>query len=113
MKEFQDQRRAKRREQLPRMLDDQLARFKDLNKAILGSDRIWGITDLARKLRSVEEAVKVAKRYNQLAEEAKLLGLNPPPAPKLDPKIEEAYVTIVGRNPRAGKRRKDQEQVKG
>ena len=51
-KDFQEEHRAKRREQLPRMLDEQWARFKEINKAILGSDRTWGITDLASKLRS-------------------------------------------------------------
>jgi hypothetical protein len=47
----------------------------------------------------VDRAMGLTKRYQQLEWEAKLLGLDPPPAPEVPPEVVGAYVMIVGRRP--------------
>ena len=58
---------------------------------------LWSLADIICR---VDRAVGITKRYKQLANEAKHLGLEPPPAPQLPDGIMEAYVHIVGRRPR-------------
>jgi hypothetical protein len=60
------------------------------------------LVDLADKLHSVDRAAALIKRYKQLEWEAKILGLEPLPAPQVPPEVMGAYVLIVGRKPHGG-----------
>lgn len=72
--------------------------FEELVPAMAAD--ISNLLGLADILRHVDRAAGIIKRYEQLANEAQHLGLEPPPMPKLPDGIMEAYVLIVGRRPR-------------
>jgi hypothetical protein len=97
-KQFQHQRRAKRREKLLRLFVELHEEFEELVPSITGD--ISSLLCLADILRHVDRATGIIKRYKQLANEAQHLGFKPPPAPQLPDGIMEAYVLIVGRRPR-------------
>ena len=90
---FQLKRREKRKQLLHSLLSDIRADFEGLQGGM------QGLVDLADRLHSVDRAVALAKRYQQLEWEAKLLGLEPLPAPQVPPEVMGAYVLIVGRKP--------------
>jgi hypothetical protein len=95
---FQQQRRAKRREKLLRLFVELHEEFEALVPQITAN--ISNLLSLADTINRVDRATGIIKRYEQLANEAKHLGLKPPPAPQLPDGIMEAYVLIVGRRPR-------------
>jgi hypothetical protein len=94
---FQERRRERRRQQILLLLAGIRDEFQGLLVAIGG--QLQGLADLADRLRSVERAVTLAKRYGQLAGEARLLGLEPPPALEVPATMVDAYVLLVGRRP--------------
>jgi hypothetical protein len=63
-------RRFRRRVKLPNMLARLRGRFEYLVASI--GLQMQGFTDLANKLHQVEQAAKVLRRYNQLANKAGL-----------------------------------------
>jgi bifunctional ADP-heptose synthase (sugar kinase/adenylyltransferase) len=95
---FQQQRRAKRREKLLRLFVELHEEFEALVPQITAD--ISNLLSLADIICCVDRAAGIIKRYKQLANEAKHLGLEPPPVPQLPDGITEAYVLIVGRRPR-------------
>jgi predicted transcriptional regulator len=99
LKRFQHERRAKRREKLLQMFVELHCEFDSLLPAI--GANITDLLGLAVIFHQVDRAVGIIKRYKQLANEARHLGLEPPPDPQLPQGITEAYVLVVGRRPRA------------
>lgn len=69
-------RRSKRRMKLPEMLVRLQNQFRGLLSSI--TSQVQGLTDMVGKLHEVEQAAKVVRRYIQLANEARLLGLHTP-----------------------------------
>ena len=96
---FQVRRRERRRQQILLLLAGIRDEFEGLLVRVEG--QLQGLADLADRLRSVERAVGLTKRYGQLAGEARLLGLEPPPAPEVPATLLDAYVLLVGRRPPA------------
>ena len=90
---YQLKRREKRKQVLHFLLSDIRADFEGLQGGM------QGLVELADKLHSVDRAVALGKRYKQLEWEARVLGLDPPPAPEVPPEVLGAYVLIVGRRP--------------
>jgi hypothetical protein len=78
---FQLKRREKREQLLHSLLSDIRAGFEGLQGGM------QGLVDPADKLHSVDRAVALGKRYQQLEWEAKLLGLDPLPAPEVPPDL--------------------------
>lgn len=98
-KRFQQERRAKRRQKLLRLFIELREEFEEVVPQITAD--ISNLLCLADILHQVDRAAGIIKRYKQLANEARFLGLEPPPASQLPDGIMEAYVLIVGRRPRA------------
>ena len=90
---FQLKRRERRKQMLDFLLSDIRADFEGLQGGM------QGLVELADRLHSVDRAVALGKRYQQLEFEARVLGLDPPPAPEVPPEVLGAYVLIVGRRP--------------
>ena len=90
---FQLKRREKRKQVLHSLLSDIRTDYEGLQGGM------QGLVELAERLHSVDRAVALGKRYKQLEWEAKVLGLDPPPAPEVPPEVVGAYVMIVGRRP--------------
>ena len=103
-KRFQLERRAKRKETLLRLFAQLHAEFEELVPPITAD--ITDLLCLADIFHHVDRAVGIIKRYKQVANEAKHLGLEPPAAPQLPDGIIEAYVLIVGRRPQAAPKSK-------
>jgi DNA-binding SARP family transcriptional activator len=97
-KRFQHQRPAKRREKLLQLFVELHEEFEELVPQMTAD--ISNMLSLADIICRVDRAAGVIKRYKQLANEARHLGLEPPPVPQLPEGILEAYVLIVGRRPR-------------
>jgi hypothetical protein len=110
-KRFQQERRAKRREKLLRLLVELHEEFEELIPLITAD--ISNLLSLADIFHCVDRAVGIIKRYKQLANEAQHLGLESPPVPQLPDGIMEAYVLIVGRRPRAVPKAKRANQLQG
>ena len=90
---FQLKRREKRKQVLHFLLSDIRTDFEGLQGGM------QGLVELAERLHSVDRAMGLTKRYKQLEWEARVLGLDPPPAPEVPPEVVGAYVLIVGRRP--------------
>jgi hypothetical protein len=67
---FQERRRERRQQQILLLLAGIRDEFEGLLVRVEG--QLQGLADLADRLRSVERAVTLAKRYRQLAGEARL-----------------------------------------
>jgi hypothetical protein len=91
-----------KRYKLLQLFVDLHGEFDSLVPAI-GAD-IIDVLSLAGIFHQVDRATGIIKRYEQLVNEARHLGLEPPPAPQLPRGITEAYVLVVGRRPRAAPR---------
>ena len=90
---YQVKRREKRKQVLHFLLSDIRTDYEGLQGGM------QGLVELAERLHSVDRAVALGKRYKQLEWEAKVLGLDPPPAQEVPPEVVGAYVLIVGRRP--------------
>ena len=90
---YQLKRREKRKQVLHFLLSDIRADYEGLQGGM------QGLVELAERLHSVDRAVALGKRYKQLEWEARVLGLDPLPAPEVPPEVVGAYVMIVGRRP--------------
>jgi acyl-CoA reductase-like NAD-dependent aldehyde dehydrogenase len=97
-KRYQQKRRAKRREKLLRLFAELQKEYEKLVPAITAD--ITNLLSLANILKQVDRAAGIIKRYKQLANEARYLGIKPPPVLRLPDGIMKAYVLIVGRRPK-------------